>query len=398
MTLNVLIALTIGFLIGVGFSFVIRLTKEKNVKEIARQLINETEIQRREDENTMIENLKNIFGNLSMEALSKSTEEFLKLAKQKLDSERDVNSKILEEKKVLIDRQIQNMNEELKRVMELINVLENDREKKFGQLSENLKNANEQVKSLTKTANSLHEILSNTKVRGQWGERMAEDVLRIAGFRENINYVKQTTVDSGSRPDFTFFLPKDLKLNMDVKFPLNNYIKYVESSSESDKKNFLKDVKNRIKEITTRDYINPSQNTIDFVILFIPNEQVYEFVNQEEPGIIDYALQNKVIVCSPITLFAVLSIIRQSIDNFSFQKASREILSILGTFNKEWERFTDKLESLGKKIDSLSKEYGTLVTTRKKALEKSLNKIDDIRVQKGLPVDNVENNDANDNS
>ncbi len=141
---------------------------------------------------------------------------------------------------------------------------------------------------------------------------MAEDVLRLAGFIENVNYVKQKAVEGGrSIPDFTFLLPNDLKLNMDVKFPLDNYMRFLEAHSESDKEkfrsNFLRDVKARVKEITSREYINPEMNTVDYALLFIPNEQVYAFIHEQDSSIIDEGLKNKVIFCSPMTLYCHFS-------------------------------------------------------------------------------------------
>ena len=83
---------------------------------------------------------------------------------------------------------------------------------------------------------------------------MAEDVLRLAGFMEGINYHKQRTLEGGSnRPDFTFLLPRDLKLNMDVKFPFDNYLRYLEAGSEMEKENcksaFFRDVRERVREL-----------------------------------------------------------------------------------------------------------------------------------------------------
>ncbi len=92
---------------------------------------------------------------------------------------------------------------------------------------------------------------------------------------------------------------------------------------ETHKTQFLRDVRTRIKEVTTRDYINPEDNTLDYVLVFIPNEQVYAFINQNDPEIMDEALKSKVILCSPFTLFAILAVIRQSIDNFSMDKDGR---------------------------------------------------------------------------
>ena len=75
------------------------------------------------------------------------------------------------------------------------------------------------------------------KKRGEWGERMAEDILRLVGLVEGINYIKQKTLEGSSgRPDYTFFLPNSMKINMDVKFPLDNYQNYLDAQTDHDKK------------------------------------------------------------------------------------------------------------------------------------------------------------------
>ena len=98
-------------------------------------------------------------------------------------------------------------------------------------------------------------------------------MLRLSGLIEGINFIKQKQLETtGSKPDFTFLLPQNLKLNMDVKFPFNNYQLYAEAKMEKEReeyrKKFLTDVRNRIKEVQTREYINPEENTVDYVILF----------------------------------------------------------------------------------------------------------------------------------
>jgi DNA recombination protein RmuC len=177
---------------------------------------------------------------------------------------------------------------------------------------------------------------------------------------------------------------------MDVKFPLNNYTKFLETDLESEKvrfrNDFLRDVKARIKEVTTKEYINPEQNTVDYVLLFIPNEQIYSFIHEQDSSILDEGLRNRVIFCSPITLFAVLAVIRQAVDNFSLEKTSNEILSLLGLFKKQWDEFLKKLELLGKRIDDTQKEYESLSTTRRRQLERPLNRLDDLRTQMRLPI------------
>ena len=339
----------------------------------------------------ILQNLKAQFGSLSLDVLSKQTDQFLTLATSKIQSERELSGKELDNKKSLIDQQLGNMKDELGKVSDLITKLEKDGANKFGEITNQLKNSNDQVLALRQTTNTLNEALSNSRARGQWGQRMAEDVLRLAGFIENINYQKEKTIQGiGSRPDITFLLPKNLKLNMDVKFPYDNYLLYLKAASEADrdkfKNNFFKDVRDKLKEVTSRDYINPQQNTVDYVVLFVPNEQIFSFIHEQDPAILDAALKSKVIVCSPITLFAVLAVIRQAVDNFSLEQTSNEILSLLGTFKAQWGKFLQKLEVVGKKIEDAQNEFEQLASTRKIKLERPLNRIDALRQQKGIPA------------
>ncbi len=175
---------------------------------------------------------------------------------------------------------------------------------------------------------------------------------------------------------------------------MDNYIKFPETDLESEKvkfrNSFMRDVKARIKEVTTREYINPEQNTVDYVLLFIPNEQIYSFIHEQDSSILDEGLKNRVIFCSPITLFAVLAVIRQSVENFALEKTSNEILSLFGIFKKQWGEFLKKLELLGRRIEDTQREYELLTTTRRRQLERPLNKIDDLRKQKGLPINTNE--------
>ena len=227
---------------------------------------------------------------------------------------------------------------------------------------------------------------------------MAEDVLRMAGFVEGINYLKQKSLaDSGTRPDFTFLLPQDMRVNMDVKFPLNNYLSYLNSENEQEKNQlklqFLKDVRQRIKEVATREYINPKENTVDYMIVFIPNEQVYTFINENDQTILDEALKHKVILSSPVTLYGILAIIRQAVENFNLEKTAAEILNLLSEFNKQWDKFKDRMDSLGKKIEAAQRDYYELLTVRTNQLEKPLQKIDLIRSETNAFLPENDNQD-----
>jgi DNA recombination protein RmuC len=378
-----------GGVFGAAVVLIIQLVKKKEAREIARELVSETESQKIANLETFLGRVKDSLGAMSFDALKKTSEEFLKLAESKLGQQTQMGEKELEGKKKLIDQTLESMRGDLKKMQDLVSGFEMDRVQKYGELSAHLRTAAEQTAKLQDTANHLRQALVSTKARGLWGERMAEDVLQLAGFVEGVNYVRQKALEgAGSRPDYTFQLPQGRKVNMDVKFPLNSYLRYLETENDMErdvqKGQFLRDVRSRLKEVTTRDYINPEDETLDYVLVFIPNEQVYAFINQNDPGIIDEALRNKVILCSPFTLFAILAIIRQAMDNFSTAKAANDMLRLIGGFNKEWEKFRESMDKMGRKLEDASDEFQKLSTTRRNKLERPLQKIEDLRRLKGI--------------
>lgn len=379
-----------GVLFGVILVLVINWLRRPQARELAQQLVDTVETQRVDDMEKILGRVKESFQALSLEALSNSTTEFLKLAGESLSRQTQMGEKNLEGKKELIDKTLILIKSDLEKLQGVVTELEKDRAEKFGEVVNQIRHTAEQTMKLESTANELKRALAGTKVRGQWGERMAEDVMNLLGLREGINYRKQKATDSSSSiPDFTFLLPQGQKVNMDVKFPLNNYLKYLETEATTDKENhrkqFLKDVKNRIKEVNGRNYINPDEGTVDYVIVFIPNEQVFSFVNEQDASIMDEALKNKVILCGPMTLFAVLAVIRQALVNFRMERATGEMVSLFGQFNKQWTAFVGSFDKLGKKIEETQSEFQTLKTTRVNQLEKPLNKIEKLR--EGLPPD-----------
>jgi DNA recombination protein RmuC len=293
------------------------------------------------------------FTDTSMQA---SVQHLVDVSEQVLSKHTQLGEQNLDTKKQLIDQSIKEVRDNLKSVEGLVTELEKNRALSIGQLSEQLKLASEQTNKLQDTTSKLQLALGNTRARGQWGERMADDILRSVGFVEGINYRKQQVSEStGNRPDYTFLMPNNLQLNMDVKFPLDNYMKYIDAEADTDREGFktafLKDTRQRIKEVTTRDYIDPEQNTVDYVLVLIPNEQVYRFINENDMSIIDYALQSKVVLCSPVTLYAVLALINQAVNNFKTEKAINEIIQQVRLFQIQWEKYAESMEKMGKKIN-----------------------------------------------
>ncbi len=303
----------------------------------------------------------------------------------------------LSSKKDVIDARLdqvhQEMRSELGRLGTMVAALSEASAQKFGQVDQSLRTHAEITEHLSESARSLREALVSPTARGQWGERMAEDVLRLAGFVENVNYVKQTQVEGGTgRPDFTFPLPKGHELYMDVKFPMAGYLRYLEAPTDAERQAhrtaFLRDVRLRVKELAKRDYARASARaTVDYVLLFLPNEQLTGFIHEHDPALLDDALEQRVVMCSPLTLFAFLGVIRQAFDNFMVEQTSDQILALIGKFGQQWLKYNEALDKVKTRFDQLDRSFDDLVGTRRRQLEKPLQQLDAVRRERNLPID-----------
>lgn len=350
----------IGFLIGAAVGAVLALTAGYFKSRMAAK-----------DQAQLQQQMRDTFQALASEALDANARRLAEQSAQSLDS-----------KKQLIDQSVKTVGERLETIRQELSRIESQRKEQFGQLSSS-------VSSLTTSANELHRMLASTQRRGQWGERMAEDVLQLAGLQEGLNYTKQSSehADTG-KPDFTFFLPNDLKVNMDVKFPLERYKSLLDAETQQEReaelKELVKAVRNHIRAVSSRGYIDPSVPTVNYVLLFIPSEQIYSLVLQAQPDLIDQALSGRIVLTSPLTLYAMLAVIRQAAENVNLARTADTVLDLLGEFHKQWDTYNEALDKLGQRIDQASRDYQHVRTTRTNMLERPLRKIEDLREARGL--------------
>jgi DNA recombination protein RmuC len=290
-----------------------------------------------------------------------------------------------------VEQRMGDVRTELAKVAELVVGLQRERAEQQGRVETRLAEVAAVSARLADTTQSLRQALASPQARGQWGERMADDVLRAAGLVEGINYRKQSRISgAGTIPDFTFMLPGGRVLHMDVKFPIDNYLRFLEAPTDGERERhrvaFVRDVRARVKELSGRVYIHPD-DTVDEVLLFIPNESVYAFVHTHDRDLVDVALRQKVVLCSPSTLFSVLAVIRQAVEQVHLQRTSDEILACLAAFEQQWGKFTDALDKVGRGLDTVRRGWDDLAGTRRRQLERQLDRVGDLRSRRELAGD-----------
>jgi len=315
--------------------------------------------------------------------LAEAIDTLTAVAGDRLDAHTRTGTAHLEGRKELIDAELERMGRTLHEVTTTLGRLEAERAEQLGRMGEQLQGVARSHQDLAQTTGALREALASSQARGQWGERMVEDVLRAAGFVHGVNYRTQVTTRSGTRPDVTFLLPRDQVVHLDVKFPLDRYLAMVDAGTDQERDAhrtaFLRAVRERIRELAGRGYVDPQDGTIDCVLLFIPNEQVFGFVHEHDPQLLDDALAQKVVLCSPSTLFAVLAVIREAVDRVALEATSDRILDLLEGFREQWERFTEAMDKVGRGLETTQRAYDALATTRRSQLERQLDRVAELR-------------------
>ena len=317
-------------------------------------------------------------------------------AREAFDSRLSTGKTELEQRHRAIDEQVQGFKAEVKTMRDALTSMQTDAAKQHGTIAEQLSEAARGTSELTKTTGQLKDVLSNPTARGKWGERMAEDVLRVAGMKENVNYLKQTKLPTGKIPDYTFLLPKDERLHMDVKFPLAAHSEYVEAASESERREATKRlrlaVRSHVNGLVGRDGYLDTQETVGCVLMFIPNDGLYASIHESCRDETDRALEKGVLICSPSTLLAVLVIVRKAMDTFALERSAQEILGVLGAFETQWDKFTEAITTVSNRADLLRRGVDELMPggTRRRMMDKQLGKIEHLRESSALNSDDRE--------
>jgi DNA recombination protein RmuC len=370
MAVGTIIGFLVGVLLGglgVGLSGRRTLARERDQRAEQQDALAQT-----------TENLKGVLTELTL-AQTERLQRFNldQMGQQRVDAERQLDAK-----KALIDTELKRVTKELDGVRNELGLAEKSRSVLFADLSRQMQDASAQYSNLAEQTASLRGVLASQQARGQWGERMADDVLRAVGMVEHVNYERQQSLpgDHSGRPDFTFSLPHGQVVNMDVKFPMAAYLRMLETEEavvrDGHRKQFLLDVRKHIKDLGGKDYVNAQQNTVDYVLMFIPNESLFSFIHDQDPEMIDRALGQKVILCSPITLFAVLAVIRQAVQVFGLEQRSKAVQDVLAGIRSEWQKFIAAYETVGTRLQSTRNAYDDLTGRRTRQMDKQFAKIE----------------------
>ena len=318
------------------------------------------------------------------QVFGKTASSIAEQSRQILASEKQVIQTDLSNKHAMIENLVKTIQQEMTTRQGELRTLEQDRIKKFAEMAGVLDSHRQLTEKLQISTDQLSKVLSNNQMRGSWGEKILEELLKSNGLVENIHYLRQQKQsETGLKPDITLLLPDKRQVPIDVKFPYAAIQKLADSDTKESRnlqmKQFASDVKIKIDKVA--EYIRPDQDTLDYAILFVPNEMIFSFINQQFPELVDQAISKRVLLVSPFTFLIVARTILESYRNFEIEDKLRDILKTISEFTHEWGKFQDEFQKFGRAVDAVSSGYDQLRKTRSNQLERKIHKIEEY--QKG---------------
>ncbi|WP_300438871.1 DNA recombination protein RmuC [Christiangramia sp.] len=332
----------------------IRQEKESISIQLTRKISEFNNLQERnEEQKAEVEKLQEKFTkefeNLANKILDQKSEKFTSLNKQNIEN--------------ILDP----LNKKIKEFEEKVSLSNTESVKRHAELGEKLKILNEQNTRISKEATNLTKALKgDTKMQGNWGEMVLERVLERSGLQKDSEYFVQQSfnTEEGKRvmPDVIIHLPGDKKMVVDSKVSLNAYERYINEPEENEKKAHLKNhlisVRNRVNELSNKNYHSLYQmESPDFVLLFIPIEAAFAIASNEYPNLYSDAFEKNIIIVTPTTLLAVLKTIDSMWQNEKQKQNAIEIATQAGALYNSFTNLTDELLKIGRQIGTVQNSY-----------------------------------------
>jgi DNA recombination protein RmuC len=355
LALAVALAFLLGLLIGLGVWLRARSSYERDDRSLREELAGlrqarEADAEKLAWSEQAEERLREAFTALAGESLRKNADSYSARAKEDL-------------KGVLTPFQ-----EKLASLDGYVRELEQKREGAYESLNTQIKDLKETHRQLHESTTNLRAALKSPTARGRWGEIQLRRVVEMAGLERHVDFDEQATDGAEGRPDMVVRLPGGGTLPIDAKVPLSAYLSAMETEDDDQRRRHLaahaQALKARVRELSLKAYWEQFEATPGFVVMFVPNEACLGAAFQEDAELFEYATEKKVLVCSPVNLYALLKAVAFGWQQREMTDNAREIAAqgqdLYNRLGKFVGLYSDIGKNLERSVNAFNKATGSL--------------------------------------
>ena len=308
------------------------------------------------------------FSRLSSLALQRNNEQFLQLADTKLNETRQAAEGELSKRQEAIEQLLKPLGEKLGRYDEGVQRLEVERQKAYSTLTEQMKHLSTSHDQLQKETRNLVTALRSPQTRGRWGELQLRRVVEMAGMLERCDFDEQVSSDGDSgrmRPDMVVHLPGGKNVAVDAKVPMQAFLDANEADDESQRRIHLashgRQMKAHVDALAKKEYWKRVDPSPEFVVAFIPGDPLLTAALEHEPGLMEYAVANHVLLATPTSLIALLRAVAYGWQQEQLAENAREVQLLGAELYQRLSVLGDHVSGVGKGLNSAVAAYNKAV-------------------------------------
>jgi DNA recombination protein RmuC len=305
---------------------------------------------------------------ISLDALTRSSETLASRVEESRRAEQERAAGEMATRAAEIKGLLSPVGEKLGRMESEIARLERERRQAQGELAQMVRQLGEGVGTLRQETGNLVSALKRPSTRGSWGEIQLRNVVEMAGMVSHCDFIEQSTIqaeEGALRPDMLVRLPGGKLVVVDSKVPLDAYLSALEATEEPERElhsaRHARQTREHISKLASKGYQRQFDSTPEFVVMFVPSDGIYQAALAQDPGLIEYGVQQQVLMATPTTLIGLLWAVHYGWRQELIAESAREIADSARELHRRLGRFVEPLGKVGRQLDSAVSSFNEAV-------------------------------------
>jgi DNA recombination protein RmuC len=326
--------------------------------------------------------------NLVTDLGRQNSEDFLKLAEERLGKVTASAEKDLETRKIEVENLIKPLKDEMAKLSKSNQEIEKEREGAYQAIKRQLHDLGEKAETLSTRTTALATTLTTSpNERGEWGEMKLRRIFEMAGMSEHVDFFEQESIEAG-RPDYIVRLPQRGVIPIDSKAIGHHYLKAVEAESPEDQNRLLHDhsdaMKKTITRLSSKAYQDSIEGDFDHVIMFIPSEAMAAAAFTTDPELMDHAMKKKVLIATPVTMLGLLRTVALYWKQYEFSQSASTIYEVTEEMYNRVETMISHMMTIGTHLDNATKKYNETMRSYESRVLPQARKLDQLKVSETI--------------